>query len=79
MTMTTKAEVIQQLRYDRAVLDRFGVGSIALFGSVARGEAGAGSDVDILVDYRPMPGRTCSSSSISRSTWRSSSADGSTW
>jgi hypothetical protein len=40
------------LRADRSSLDRFGVRSIALFGSVARGEAGAGSDVDILVDYR---------------------------
>ena len=52
MTMTTKAEVIRQLREDRAALDHFGVGSIALFGSVARDDSGAGSDVDILVDYR---------------------------
>jgi len=46
------AEVLERLRADRSSLDRFGVRSIALFGSVARGEAGAGSDVDILVDYR---------------------------
>jgi uncharacterized protein len=46
------AEVLEQLRGDRSALDRFGVRSIALFGSVARGEAGDESDVDILVEYR---------------------------
>ena len=50
--MVLRAEVIEQLRADRSALDRFGVRAIALFGSVARGEGGAGSDVDILVDYR---------------------------
>ncbi len=50
--MALTAEVLERLRADRSSLDRFGVRSIALFGSVARGEAGAGSDVDILVDYR---------------------------
>ncbi len=30
---------------------RFGVRSLAVFGSVARGEAHPGSDVDILVDF----------------------------
>jgi uncharacterized protein len=50
--MTERTEVLERLRADRSSLDRFGVRSIALFGSVARGEAGAGSDVDILVDYR---------------------------
>ncbi len=30
---------------------RFGVVSLCLFGSVARGEAGSVSDVDILVDF----------------------------
>jgi predicted nucleotidyltransferase len=53
MVVTLKAEVLKRLREDRAALDRFGVREIGLFGSVARGEAGVGSDVDILVDYRP--------------------------
>jgi predicted nucleotidyltransferase len=33
------------------ILNSLGVKSLAIFGSVARGEADAGSDVDILVDF----------------------------
>lgn len=36
--------------------DRHGIGHLRAFGSLARGEAQAGSDVDLLVDLRP--GRT---------------------
>lgn len=36
-------------------LDRFGVRSLRLFGSVARDEAGADSDVDLLVSYAASP------------------------
>jgi len=32
---------------------RYGVQDIRLFGSVARGEAGPDSDIDLLVDYIP--------------------------
>jgi uncharacterized protein len=35
---------------------RYGVKSLALFGSIARGEAGEDSDVDVLVTFEP--GRT---------------------
>jgi hypothetical protein len=35
---------------------RFGIASLALFGSVARGEAGRESDVDLLVEFRETPG-----------------------
>ena len=51
--MVLRAEVLERLRADRSSLDRFGVRTIALFGSVARDDAGPESDVDILVDYRP--------------------------
>lgn len=44
-------EILERLRADRPALKRFGVKSIGVFGSVARGEADARSDVDILVDY----------------------------
>jgi len=32
---------------------RHGASNVRIFGSVARGEAGAGSDVDLLVDLEP--------------------------
>ena len=44
-------EVLQLLREHQADLDRFGVKSIALFGSVVRDEAGPASDVDVLVEF----------------------------
>ena len=49
-------EVIRILQEHRDELtDRYGVKSIALFGSVARDEARAGSDVDLLVEFgRPI-------------------------
>lgn len=37
----------------REVLDRHGVKSPRLFGSVARGDDHAGSDVDLLVQFAP--------------------------
>jgi predicted nucleotidyltransferase len=37
------------------ILSRFGIKRAAVFGSVARGEAKAGSDVDILIElYEPL-------------------------
>jgi predicted nucleotidyltransferase len=46
----TLSQVIGKLRTHEAELRRLGVSHAAVFGSVARGEDGAGSDVDILVD-----------------------------
>ena len=46
----TRDEVIAKLRAHRAELEAMRVTSVALFGSVARGEAGPESDVDILVE-----------------------------
>jgi len=34
-----------------AICLKYGVRELALFGSVARGEAGAGSDIDLLVQF----------------------------
>lgn len=39
-----------------AVLGRYGASNPRLFGSVARGEAGADSDIDLLVDLEPHGG-----------------------
>ena len=47
-------EIIQLLRQHRDELrKRFGVKSLAVFGSVARGEAGPESDVDLVVEFDP--------------------------
>jgi len=49
----TRDEIIDTLRGCREELRRdFGVESIALFGSAARGDAGPSSDIDILVDVQ---------------------------
>ncbi len=44
-------EILDKLRADKEALDAFGVNTIGVFGSVARGEAGPDSDVDIVVDF----------------------------
>ncbi len=47
----TREEAIRRLQSARSELASLGVHSLALFGSVARGDAGAASDVDLLVDF----------------------------
>ena len=52
-----KEEILRLLREHKDELrKRFGVKSLAVFGSVARGEAGPDSDVDILVEFESSPG-----------------------
>jgi predicted nucleotidyltransferase len=47
-----RAAALALLNLHKPVLaERFGVTKLALFGSVARGTAGADSDVDVLVDF----------------------------
>lgn len=46
-----REEILQRLAAHRADLAAFGVKSLALFGSVARGEARPESDLDILVEF----------------------------
>jgi predicted nucleotidyltransferase len=53
----SRATVLETLSRHRAELQRrFGVKSLALFGSVARDEAEPGSDVDMLVAFHRPPG-----------------------
>ncbi|MDP1749916.1 MAG: nucleotidyltransferase family protein [Reyranella sp.] len=47
-------DVIRQVSALRERLEALGVVRLALFGSVMRGEAGPGSDIDVLVDI-PAP------------------------
>ena len=50
-----KDEVVERLRGCRAELDTFGMRSLHLFGSVARGQERPDSDVDLLVEFdRPV-------------------------
>jgi hypothetical protein len=51
----SRDEILRILNEHKAELDRFGVGSLALFGSAARDEAGADSDIDILVEFDGAP------------------------
>ena len=45
-------EAIRRLQEHASELSDLGVASLALFGSVARGEAGAKSDVDLLIEFK---------------------------
>jgi predicted nucleotidyltransferase len=47
----TRRAVISRIRRNRAQLEKLGVKSLSIFGSVARGEDQPGSDVDILVEF----------------------------
>ena len=51
----TREEVQRRLAGEKAELAALGVRALDLFGSVARGETGPHSDVDLLVDFdRPV-------------------------
>lgn len=53
--MLERREVIEKLALHRERLQVMGVASLALFGSVARGEQREDSDVDLLVEFnRPV-------------------------
>jgi uncharacterized protein len=43
-------QAIAILRSNESTLRRHGVASLALFGSTARGRAGPGSDIDLVID-----------------------------
>jgi uncharacterized protein len=48
-----RESVLMTLSRHRRMLESYGVKDIRLFGSVARGDAGPGSDVDLLVELEP--------------------------
>lgn len=48
-----KDEILRRLRLRRREFERSGIGRLFLFGSVARGEAGAFSDVDLYFEAAP--------------------------
>ncbi len=48
-----RKHVIARLIENREILDRYNVKTVRLFGSVARGQANADSDIDLLVEFEP--------------------------
>jgi hypothetical protein len=53
MSDALRDSILEILEINRDDLKSYGVESISLFGSVARGDAGPRSDVDLLVDLKP--------------------------
>ncbi len=49
----TKSELFERLREQQAEISRLGVARIGVFGSFARNEPTAESDVDLLVEFAP--------------------------
>jgi len=47
----TRDEILRRLNEHRADLERLSVKSLALFGSIVRGEEGPRSDIDLLVEF----------------------------
>lgn len=51
--MTNKDFIISTIRTHKSELSQFGIKDIGLFGSYAREEQTAKSDLDILIDFEP--------------------------
>jgi len=51
MIVSTRDEIVALIQANRPALIRFGVKSLALFGSAARDRIGKRSDIDILVQF----------------------------
>src|SRR5271165_3297175 len=51
MTTLSKSEAIAELQRHAKAVQELGATSLYLFGSVARDEADAGSDLDLFIDY----------------------------
>ncbi|SRR5712692_3825951 len=47
----TRDSVLQTLEENRDAIRRYGVRSLGLFGSIARGDSTAGGDLDFLVEF----------------------------
>ena len=51
--MTTKDFIISTIRTHKSEPSQFGIKDIGLFGSYAREEQSAKSDIDIIIDFEP--------------------------
>lgn len=53
MDIATKTELLALVANHRRDLERLGVKRLGIFGSFARGQQNAASDVDVLVEFAP--------------------------
>ena len=51
MIVSTREDIVAMIQANRLALERYGVKSLALFGSSARNRIGKRSDIDILVQF----------------------------
>ena len=51
--MTNKEYILNTIKSKEREISNFGIRSIGLFGSYARGEQSENSDIDILIDFEP--------------------------
>lgn len=51
MVVQTREQILSLIREHQDQIRRWGVRRLGLFGSFARGQAGADSDIDILVEF----------------------------
>ncbi len=56
MAGPARDDVLRRIRAHESEIRAAGVRSLSLFGSVRRGDAHAGSDVDLLVEFDRVPG-----------------------
>lgn len=52
-SVQTKSDILRAVRDSREQLRALGVSRVGLFGSFARGEQRAASDIDLLVEFEP--------------------------
>lgn len=53
MTISTETDLITFLNENKAVIKKYGVRRLGIFGSFSRNEQNANSDLDLLVDFLP--------------------------
>ena len=51
--MTTRDNILSKLKSQKAVLFKFGIRQVGLFGSYSRNEQSDKSDIDLLIDFEP--------------------------
>ena len=56
MPIAMHKALLMRLRRSRRLFPRYGVKKLEIFGSVARGEAKRGSDVDLIATFNKTPG-----------------------